>query len=381
LKEKAAADLDNARRTAALNARQAYLGVSSGLAQVKAYEAAITSSQSAVDSNKLGYEVGVRINIDVLNAQSQLFRHPPEAGQGQAGYPGCPAQAQGGGRQRWAKTTSPRSTHCSTEQLHGPCRGAAMALGKILSRAHAPRAPPGSSSNAATALIKSSGIDIARPRRRQGGPRRVGEIARGRADQNRRAAGGGLDQVLAAEIEQAAADEGEVRRGVVGEHFAHAVADQYVGICQPHRLRCALHAEPPFAAQAATSSKRCGWRGTITSKGLGAPPAGRLRARPAPGIEDQPSSPSRVLAASQTARRRIRDNAKFAAQFELWAAARDVELEVAGDRDTPRAEGFSRPRIWRSTVRRSRSACQGYRASQGGGSAHSGARSAPTGGH
>ena len=70
---KAAADLDNARRSAALNARQAYLGVSSGLAQVKAYEAAITSSQSAVDSNKLGYEVGVRINIDVLNAQSQLF--------------------------------------------------------------------------------------------------------------------------------------------------------------------------------------------------------------------------------------------------------------------------------------------------------------------
>jgi len=73
LKEKAAADLDNARRTAALNARQAYLGVASGLAQVRAYEAALTSSQSALDSNKLGYEVGVRINIDVLNAQSQLF--------------------------------------------------------------------------------------------------------------------------------------------------------------------------------------------------------------------------------------------------------------------------------------------------------------------
>ena len=73
LKEKAGADLENARRTAALNARQAYLGVNSGLAQVKAYEAALTSSQSALDSNKLGYEVGVRINIDVLNAQSQLF--------------------------------------------------------------------------------------------------------------------------------------------------------------------------------------------------------------------------------------------------------------------------------------------------------------------
>jgi outer membrane protein len=73
LKEKAGADLENARRTAALNARQAYLGVSAGLAQVKAYEAALTSSQSALDSNKLGYEVGVRINIDVLNAQSQLY--------------------------------------------------------------------------------------------------------------------------------------------------------------------------------------------------------------------------------------------------------------------------------------------------------------------
>ena len=73
LKEKASAELENARRGAAQNARQAYLGVQSGLAQVKAYEAAIVSSQSAVDSNKLCYEVGVRINIDVLNAQSQLF--------------------------------------------------------------------------------------------------------------------------------------------------------------------------------------------------------------------------------------------------------------------------------------------------------------------
>jgi outer membrane protein len=73
LREKALADLDNARRQAALAARQAYLGVSSGLSQVKAYEAAVTSSQAALDSNKLGYEVGIRINIDVLNAQSQLF--------------------------------------------------------------------------------------------------------------------------------------------------------------------------------------------------------------------------------------------------------------------------------------------------------------------
>ncbi len=73
LKEKAAADLENTRRQATLGARQAYLGVTSGLAQVKAFEAALISSQSSLDSNKLGYDVGVRINIDVLNAQSQLY--------------------------------------------------------------------------------------------------------------------------------------------------------------------------------------------------------------------------------------------------------------------------------------------------------------------
>jgi outer membrane protein len=73
LKDKALADLDQARRAAALNARQAYLGVSSGLAQIRAYEAAMTSSQSSVDSNKLAFKYGVRINIDVLNAQSQLY--------------------------------------------------------------------------------------------------------------------------------------------------------------------------------------------------------------------------------------------------------------------------------------------------------------------
>lgn len=73
LEDKARSDLESARRNAALNARQAYLGVNSGLAQIKAYEAAEISSQSSLDSNRLGYQVGVRINIDVLNAQQQLY--------------------------------------------------------------------------------------------------------------------------------------------------------------------------------------------------------------------------------------------------------------------------------------------------------------------
>jgi len=72
-REKAQQDLEGARRTAALSARQSYVGVTNGMAQVKALEAALVSSRSALDSNKLGYEVGVRINIDVLNAQQQVF--------------------------------------------------------------------------------------------------------------------------------------------------------------------------------------------------------------------------------------------------------------------------------------------------------------------
>ncbi len=71
--DKARHDLENARRTAELNTRQSYLGVTSGIAQVKALEAALTSSQSALDSSRLGREVGVRTQVDVLNAQQQLF--------------------------------------------------------------------------------------------------------------------------------------------------------------------------------------------------------------------------------------------------------------------------------------------------------------------
>jgi outer membrane protein len=71
--EKARQDLENAGRSAELAARQAFLGVSNGVAQVKALQAALTSSQSSLDSTRLGLEVGVRTQVDVLNAQQQLF--------------------------------------------------------------------------------------------------------------------------------------------------------------------------------------------------------------------------------------------------------------------------------------------------------------------
>ena len=74
LRDKALSDLEGARRSVSQNVRTAFFGVQSGQGQVRALEAAELSSQSALDANRLGYQVGVRINIDVLNAQSQLFQ-------------------------------------------------------------------------------------------------------------------------------------------------------------------------------------------------------------------------------------------------------------------------------------------------------------------
>ncbi len=74
LEEKARQDLDAARRTIAQNTRVAYFGVQSGHAQVKALEAAESSAKLALEATQLGYRVGVRVNLDVLNAQTQLFQ-------------------------------------------------------------------------------------------------------------------------------------------------------------------------------------------------------------------------------------------------------------------------------------------------------------------
>jgi outer membrane protein len=105
LEDKARNDLETTRRNAALQARQSFLGVNSGLAQVKALEAAEVSSQSALESNKLGYQVGVRINIDVLNAQRQLYRPAPTWRGALQHHPERPAPE--GGRRFAARAASP----------------------------------------------------------------------------------------------------------------------------------------------------------------------------------------------------------------------------------------------------------------------------------
>ena len=71
--DRARQELENARRSAELAAHQAFLGVTNGMAQVNALRAALVSSQSSLDSTRLGLEVGVRTQVDVLNATQQIF--------------------------------------------------------------------------------------------------------------------------------------------------------------------------------------------------------------------------------------------------------------------------------------------------------------------
>ena len=73
LRFKAEDDVETARRQAASQARQAWSGIRQGRLQLSALASAVVSSQSAVEDNKIGYRIGTRINIDVLNAEQQLY--------------------------------------------------------------------------------------------------------------------------------------------------------------------------------------------------------------------------------------------------------------------------------------------------------------------
>lgn len=72
VQERVRQDLENARRTVAQRTREAFLGVTSGLAQVNALEQAVSSTQLQLESTRLGQEVGVRTAVDVLDAEQQL---------------------------------------------------------------------------------------------------------------------------------------------------------------------------------------------------------------------------------------------------------------------------------------------------------------------
>lgn len=66
-------DLENIHRQTTLETQRAYLGLSSSMAQIKALAQALQSSQSQLDATRLGYEVGIRTSVDLLNARQQYF--------------------------------------------------------------------------------------------------------------------------------------------------------------------------------------------------------------------------------------------------------------------------------------------------------------------
>jgi outer membrane protein len=73
-RDRAQQDLDSTQRTVAQSVRVNFLNVTSGIAQVRALQQALASTQSQLDSTILGRDVGVRTSVDVLNAQQQVFQ-------------------------------------------------------------------------------------------------------------------------------------------------------------------------------------------------------------------------------------------------------------------------------------------------------------------
>ena len=85
-RERGRQELENVIRSVATQTRQAYLGVVSGIARVQALQQALVSSENVLEASKLGQEVGVRTNLDVLNAQQQLYSTRRDLYQSQYNY-------------------------------------------------------------------------------------------------------------------------------------------------------------------------------------------------------------------------------------------------------------------------------------------------------
>jgi outer membrane protein len=66
-------NLERVARQVERETRDAYLGVDSEIARVKALRQARKSSQTALEATQAGFEVGTRTTVDVLDARRQLF--------------------------------------------------------------------------------------------------------------------------------------------------------------------------------------------------------------------------------------------------------------------------------------------------------------------
>lgn len=69
----ARAELEAARRDVSTRVQQAFSGVTNGIAEVAALEAAVESGRSSAIANRAGYRLGTRSIVDVLNADQLLY--------------------------------------------------------------------------------------------------------------------------------------------------------------------------------------------------------------------------------------------------------------------------------------------------------------------
>ena len=85
-KQRALDDLTAVRRQTELDTQRAYLNLGTSIAQLRAFDQAVISSQSQLDATQLGYQVGVRTSVDVLNAQQQFFSAKRDVAQARYNY-------------------------------------------------------------------------------------------------------------------------------------------------------------------------------------------------------------------------------------------------------------------------------------------------------
>ncbi len=86
LQDNARQNMEFAKRTALFNAQTGFTGVTSAVASIQAFEQALKSAQVAYESNRLGQEVGVRTNLDVLNTQQNVFQARHDVAQAYFNY-------------------------------------------------------------------------------------------------------------------------------------------------------------------------------------------------------------------------------------------------------------------------------------------------------
>jgi outer membrane protein len=78
--------LEEQRRDTINQTRESYLGVTSNISLVKAYNQAIISNTSRLEATEAGLEVGTRTTVDVLNARRDLFASRRDYAQARYNY-------------------------------------------------------------------------------------------------------------------------------------------------------------------------------------------------------------------------------------------------------------------------------------------------------